>query len=201
MFTGIIQAKGKVVTLQRAEETARLEIATSLTADNQSRVGESIAVNGVCLTITNLLAGGFWTEMMPETMRRTNFASLKVGQEVDLELALAANGRLDGHFVLGHVDTTVQLVERQVEQNAVTLRFQFPAPQKPYIVEKGSLALDGVSLTVTTVVKNTFGVSLIPHTLQETVLGILKIGDWVNLETDILGKYLVAHEEVEKNEK
>ncbi|MFD1485924.1 riboflavin synthase [Lacticaseibacillus baoqingensis] len=195
MFTGIIQGIGRLASKTVAGDTAVLTIQTPLTAAKHSRIGDSVAVDGICLTITAITAAGFSVDVMPETLRRTNLVDLTVGQQVDLELALAANGRLDGHFVLGHVDATGQLASREDEQNAVVLRFSFPADLRPYIVAKGSIAINGVSLTVTTVAAHTFGVSLIPHTLQETVLGELAVGQRVNLETDILGKYLVAQKE------
>ncbi|MCI1986989.1 MAG: riboflavin synthase [Lactobacillus sp.] len=194
MFTGIIQGIGRIAALKRRGETAQLTITTPLTGSQHSQLGDSVAIDGICLTITALTPEGFTTTVMPETIRRTNLAERTVGDRVDLELALAATGRLDGHFVLGHVDTTGELVSRVNDQNAVVLRFAFPKTQRPYIVEKGSIAINGVSLTVTTVTAMTFGVSLIPHTVQETVLGDLQLGQRVNLETDILGKYIVAQE-------
>ncbi|WP_390409325.1 riboflavin synthase [Lacticaseibacillus jixiensis] len=197
MFTGIIQGIGRIVETNVQGETAVLTIATPLTAAEHSRIGDSVAIDGICLTITALMPSGFTVDVMPETIRRTNLVDLSAGQRVDLELALAANGRLDGHFVLGHVDATGRLVSREEEQNAVVLRFAFPATLRPYIVAKGSIAVNGVSLTVTTVTATTFGISLIPHTLQETVLGELAVDQRVNLETDILGKYLVAQKEIE----
>lgn len=195
MFTGIVQNVGTIAALSPVGETATIRIETPLTAT--SRIGESVAVDGICLTITACDAAGFTTTVMPETVRRTNLAGLQAGDAVDLELALAADGRLDGHFVLGHVDQTTPLISRKREQNAVVLRFALPSESRRYVVAKGSVALNGVSLTITTVDATSFGVSLIPHTLDETVLGTLAVGDFVNVEYDILGKYLVRQQEVE----
>lgn len=194
MFTGIIQGRGTVTAIARAATHADLTVQTPLPAQSHSRIGDSLAVNGVCLTITQLHANGFTTTMMPETSRRTTLQQLRVGAEVNLEPALRADARLDGHFVLGHVDTTVALVQRQRDENAVVLTFALPAAYRGELVEKGSVALDGVSLTLTAVTATTFSVSLIPHTLGQTGLGELQIGDLVNLETDILGKYLTKLE-------
>ncbi len=194
MFTGIVQAVGRVRRFDRQADTATLAIATPLTAT--SAIGDSIAVNGVCLTITACDTAGFETTMMPETMRRTNLGELSERSLVDLELALAATARLDGHFVLGHVDITTQLVSRQADQNAVVLRLALPKDGERLIVDKGSIAIDGISLTVTTVDATSFGVSLIPHTLAQTVLGQVAVGGTVNLEYDVLGKYVVNLMEV-----
>jgi riboflavin synthase len=131
---------------------------------------------------------------MPETSRRTNLGALTVGSRVNLEPALQASARLDGHFVLGHVDTTAVLTEKKVDQNAIVLTFELAAEYAPYIVDKGSIAIDGVSLTITATDQTHFSVSLIPFTLAETVLGDRKLGDRVNIETDILGKYIVANQ-------
>ncbi|GEO69669.1 riboflavin synthase [Levilactobacillus acidifarinae] len=194
MFTGIIQGRGTVTAIDHTATHATLTIDTPLPAKIHSRIGDSLAVNGVCLTVTQLQATGFTTTLMPETSRRTALAQLKVGTGVNLEPALRADARLDGHFVLGHVDTTTTLVQRRRDENAVVLTFALPAAYRGELVEKGSVALDGVSLTLTAVTATTFSVSLIPHTLAQTGLGQLQTGDLVNLETDILGKYLTKLE-------
>ncbi|MHA3065899.1 riboflavin synthase [Lacticaseibacillus saniviri] len=196
MFTGIIKTMGRVVALDRKQDTAMITIATPLTHEIHSQVGESIAINGICLTITALSPQGFSAEVMPETMRRTNLGTLQLQSKVNLEPALRATDRLDGHFVLGHVDTTAQVIRRIVDQNALTLTFQIDPAQRAAIVEKGSVAIDGVSLTVTAVSADTFSVSLIPATQQATTLGQLQLGDDSNIETDILGKYILAREAV-----
>lgn len=196
MFTGIIQNTGTIVAFHRQQETALIRIKTTLT-DTDSRVGDSVAIDGICLTITNLAPGWFETTAMPETIRRTNLAALKVGYQVDLELALTAKGRIDGHFVLGHVDTTCQLMERLLDQNAVVMRFELSSDYQPFIVEKGSIAINGISLTVSAVSNRSFSVSLIPYTLTHTTLGLLAVGQRVNVETDILGKYIIKSKEGE----
>ncbi|WP_010632525.1 riboflavin synthase [Sporolactobacillus vineae] len=191
MFTGIIRGMGRITEIKREKETASLSIATPITRQINSQIGDSIAVDGICLTITALHEDGFSVDVMPETVRRTNLAALRQGDRINLEPALQAGERLDGHFVLGHVDTTAKLVGRVPDQNALTLTLSFPHNYRPYIVEKGSVAINGVSLTVIAVTDTTFSVSLIPYTQKETVLGSLKIDSLVNIETDILGKYIV----------
>jgi riboflavin synthase len=191
MFTGIIRGIGQIAAITRTDETASLSITTPLTRQINSQIGDSIAIDGICLTITMLHEDGFSVEVMPETFRRTNLATLNQGDQVNLEPALQANGRMDGHFVLGHVDTTAKLIRRRPDQNAVTLSFSYPRNYRRYIVEKGSVAINGVSLTVTAVTDTEFSVSLIPYTQKETILGSLKIHSLVNIETDILGKYIV----------
>lgn len=195
MFTGIIKGVGQVNVIDRHQETARLTIATPLIDEWHSQVGDSIAVDGICLTITTLTSGTFTVDVMPETVRRTAMDHLAVGQRVNLEPALSVTDRLDGHFVLGHVDTTATLIKRITDQNAVTLTFSLPEKDARYVIEKGSVAVDGVSLTVTAATTTTFSVSLIPHTLKLTVLGQLEPGAVVNIETDILGKYVLSAKE------
>ncbi|MCD2256364.1 riboflavin synthase [Lactobacillus sp. CC-MHH1034] len=190
MFTGIIQTIGRVTSLEKTKETAKIRLKTAYIKTWHSKVGDSIAVNGVCLTITAIQEDYFTVDVMPETMRRTNFNHLQIGAKVNLEPALQASARLDGHFVLGHVDTITVLVKRQVDQNAVVLTFALPMDYQRQIVVKGSIAVAGVSLTITNVTSTTFSVGLIPHTLIKTTLGDLQIGNQVNIETDILGKYI-----------
>lgn len=196
MFTGIVQNTGTIVALHRKQKTATLRIKTDLT-DDGSKVGDSVAIDGICLTITDLAPGWFETTAMPETIRRTNLAAHEVGAQVDLELALAANSRIDGHFVLGHIDMTSTLMERVPDQNAVVMRFELPSGYQRFVVEKGSIAINGVSLTVIAVDNQSFSVSLIPYTLAQTTLGKLVEGQQVNIETDIIGKYIVRLKEAE----
>lgn len=193
MFTGIIQDMGTIVAIQRNAETATLNIRTGLVLAD-SKPGDSIAVDGICLTITALGTDYFKAVVMPETIRRTTLADLKIGSRVNLELALAANGRIAGHFVQGHIDTSCRLRTRTSDQNAVVLRFALPPEYRANIVEKGSVALNGVSLTISAIDQQSFSVSLIPHTLEHTVLGTLAVNQRVNLETDILGKYILAQQ-------
>lgn len=194
MFTGIIKGVGRVVQLDQQDETATLTLQADLFRKIQPQLGDSIAINGTCLTATAVTADQVTVEVMPETSRRTTLGALTVGSRVNLEPALQATARLDGHFVLGHVDTTAVLTDKQVDQNAVVLTFELATAYAPYIVEKGSIAIDGVSLTIMATDQTHFSVSLIPFTLAETVLGDRKLGDRVNIETDILGKYIVANQ-------
>lgn len=192
MFTGIIKGIGHVVKLEKQAETATLTIQSDLVTKLQPALGDSYAINGICLTVTSVQQDQITVDVMPETSRRTNLGQLSIGDCVNLEPALAAQERLDGHFVLGHVDTTATLVQRQLDQNAEVLTFELPATYDDYVVEKGSIAIDGVSLTVTATKQHQFSVSLIPFTLAQTTLADRTIGDAVNIETDILGKYIVA---------
>ena len=143
------------------------------------------------MTVTEVLADGFAVEAMPETFRRTNLGQLEVDDHVNIEPALSISDKLDGHFVLGHVDTTAELLNKTDDQNSTILSFRAPAEYRRYIVEKGSVAIDGVSLTVSGVKDDIFQVSLIPYTLSHTILGELKVTNSINLETDILGKYIL----------
>ncbi|MBA1393516.1 riboflavin synthase, partial [Lactobacillus sp. XV13L] len=170
MFTGIIQTTGKITRLDVSEEHARLGISAPKLVQESLPLGASIAVNGICLTVTDWQESAFTVDVMPETMRRTNLGKLAPGSLVNLEPALSLNGKLDGHIVAGHVDTTAELIDRVENENAVELRFRVPHKYDPYIVEKGSIAIDGISLTVTMAARDEFGVSLIPYTIANTTL-------------------------------
>ncbi|MBF7114189.1 riboflavin synthase [Pediococcus pentosaceus] len=200
MFTGIIKAKGIISQIKRNQATAQIMIATPMTHQIHSKIGDSIAINGICLTITSILNEGFTVEVMPKTTNRTSLANMKDGMEVNPEPALLATDRLDGHFVLGHVDTTAKLVNRVLDENSIVLTFEINPDYIDYVVEKGSITIDGVSLTVSAVEKQLFEVSLIPHTLQATTLDNLKANDVVNVETDILGKYILNENRGVNNE-
>ncbi|MCM6792143.1 riboflavin synthase [Pediococcus pentosaceus] len=200
MFTGIIKAKGIISQIKRNQATAQIMIATPMTHQIHSKIGDSIAINGICLTITSILNEGFTVEVMPETTNRTSLANMKDGMEVNPEPALLATDRLDGHFVLGHVDTTAKLVNRVLDENSIVLTFEIDPDYIDYVVEKGSITIVGVSLTVSAVEKQLFEVSLIPHTLQATTLDNLKANDVVNVETDILGKYILNENRGVNNE-
>lgn len=191
MFTGIIKDIGTVNEITPKGETFQLAIKLNNLKNKKIALGDSIAINGTCLTVISLIEQGFKVEAMPETFRRTNLGSLQVGDHVNIEPALAVNDKLDGHFVLGHVDTTAEVTNVVSDQNSVVLSFELEPKYRRYIVEKGSVAIDGVSLTVSGVTDTGFQVSLIPFTLQETILGELKAGNQVNIETDILGKYIL----------
>jgi riboflavin synthase len=201
MFTGIIEELGSVVALDRPGVDVRADVVAETAGDavltiagplatSDARPGDSIAVDGVCLTVTSVLDGVFVAEVMPETLRRSSLGGLVPGAVVNLERALPANGRLGGHVVQGHVDGVATLVRRTPGPRWDDLEFAAPATVTRYVAEKGSVALSGVSLTVTWVSDEGFGVSLIPTTLAATTLGRLVPGDVVNVEVDVLAKYV-----------
>lgn len=193
MFTGIIEELGSVVALARPGggdgSDALLTVAGPLAASD-ARPGDSIAVDGVCLTVTSVTDGTFVAEVMPETLRRSSLGGLRPGAPVNLERALPADGRLGGHVVQGHVDGVATLRARTPGPRWDDLELAAPAALTRYVAEKGSVALSGVSLTVTWVSDDGFGVSLIPTTLAATTLGRLTPGDPVNVEVDVLAKYV-----------
>lgn len=153
-------------------------------------IGDSVSTNGVCLTVTKLYADAFAADVMPETLRKTSLNSLKAGSKVNVERALRADGRLGGHFVTGHIDGTGIIIEKKTEGNAIWIGVSAKPHIMKYIVNKGSIAIDGTSLTVAIVCEESFKVSIIPHTADVTILSIKNVGDIVNLECDILGKYI-----------
>jgi riboflavin synthase len=190
MFTGIIEELGRVIEFQPHQTGARLIVACSaILAD--ATVGASIAVNGVCLTAVELTPDHFAADVAPETLNRTNLGSLSPGSVVNLERPLHANSRLDGHFVLGHVDATAEIVSLDAlgDQNW-WLKIKIPSHLSRYIVSKGSLAVDGISLTVAAISANVVEFTIIPHTYANTTLHSYKAGSRVNLEVDILAKHL-----------
>lgn len=189
MFTGIIEEIGRVEAIRRGARSAALVIqAGLLTAD--LAVGDSVAVNGVCLTATTVAAGGFTADAMPETLHRTALGSLTAGSRVNLERAATVGGRLGGHIVSGHIDGLAEITAIRRDDNALWYEFTAEPRLLRYIIEKGSVALDGVSLTVTQVTNQGFAVSLIPHTAANTTMRERRVGDKVNLECDIIGKYV-----------
>ena len=189
MFTGIVEAVGTVVAVEPAGELSRLVVrAPSLAAE--ARVGDSIAVRGACLTVTRVGDGTLGFEVVRETLARTALSELAPGAPVNLERALRADARLDGHVVQGHVDGVGRVVELRREGLDVRLFVACPAEVAQHLVEKGSVAIDGVSLTVVGAREDGFDVALIPHTLAVTTLGSLRPGDRVNLEADVLAKYV-----------
>lgn len=189
MFTGIVEEVGTIERIQRGVHSAILHIRAQNIL-NDLHLGDSVAVNGVCLTVVSFHAQGFAADVMHETLNRSTLSALRGGSRVNLERAMPANGRFGGHIVAGHVDGTgtVRGVER--DDNAIWYTIQAEAGVLRYVVEKGSIAVDGISLTVATVGKEEFFVSVIPHTAQVTVLRDRKPGDQVNLETDVIGKYV-----------
>lgn len=189
MFTGIVEEVGSVRTVLPGARAGKICIAARKVLEG-IRVGDSIAVNGVCLTVVQLAEDSFTADVMPETLAKTNLSALKPGSAVDLERAMAANGRFGGHIVSGHIDGVGTIVEMRPEQNAVWVRIAASPQILGLIVEKGSIAIDGISLTVAGVSQGDFQVSVIPHTGQETILLGKKPGESVNLENDIVGKYV-----------
>jgi len=190
MFTGIIQAVGKIGALTREDEDVRLRIATGKLDLASVNLGDSIAVSGVCLTVTALNEEGFSADVSAETLRCTTFAALKVGDGVNLEKSLTLATPLGGHLVSGHVDGVAEIKERDPVGQSLRLRVEVPMALAKYIAAKGSICLDGVSLTVNAVQGAVFEVNLVPHTLQETTLGSLTAGGKVNMEVDLVARYL-----------
>jgi riboflavin synthase len=190
MFTGIIEEIGTIRRMERQGQAMVLTIGAKKVLGDV-KLGDSIAVNGVCLTVVSFTDSAFSVDVMPETFRRSTLQRLSAGSPVNLERAMAANGRFGGHIVQGHVDTTGRIAARTPEENAVVFRIE---PGDPgllkYIIPHGSITIDGISLTVVETGEAQFTVSIIPHTLAETVLQHKKAGDEVNLEADVLGKYI-----------
>lgn len=188
MFTGLVQGIGSVAAIERSDDGARITIATPLSSE--LRAGDSIAINGVCLTAVTLRDDSFAVDAMNETLARTSLGDLAQGAGVNVELALRASDRLGGHVVQGHVDGLGEVVEQRGDGFARRVRIGASPDVLRYVVEKGSIAVDGVSLTVTEVDDRSFTVSLIPETLQRTNLGGIDAGRRVNLEVDVLAKYV-----------
>ena len=189
MFTGIVEEIGKIKAIRRGTHSIVLEVeATKVLED--TRIGDSIATNGVCLTVTAMGNGSFSADVMPETMLRSNLGQLQTNDLVNLERALALNSRLGGHLVAGHVDGTGRIIGKEQDDNAIWITVAASSEVMRYIIEKGSVAIDGVSLTVAFVDDAVFKVSVIPHTQEETTLTTKRIGDMVNLENDMIAKYV-----------
>ncbi|HCM79954.1 MAG TPA: riboflavin synthase [Corynebacterium stationis] len=189
MFTGLVEEKGKVIALEELGDSIRMQIeAPVVTADAQ--LGDSISVNGVCLTVAELGDATFIADIMQESLNRSALGELAPQSTVNLERALLPTTRLGGHIVQGHVDGTAKLISRTPSEHWDILRFELPADLARYVVEKGSIAISGTSLTVSAIGETWFEVSLIPVTLRDTILGDLAEGDLVNLEVDVLAKYV-----------
>ena len=189
MFTGIVEEKGTVKHISLAGISGSIAIRARKVVEG-TRIGDSIAVNGVCLTVVSLQPDGFTADVMAETIRRTGLGNCQPGDQVNLERAMAADGRFGGHSVAGHIDGVGTIRAAVPEGNAVWITIDAPPQILRYIVEKGSIAIDGISLTVAYVDESVFKVSVIPHTAAETTLLSKKAGDIVNLENDIVGKYI-----------
>lgn len=189
MFTGLIEEVGKVIRVNMGSQSGTIEIKADKVLSN-SKVGDSIAVNGVCLTATDIAGNIFKADVMAETFRRSSLGKLTSGSYVNLERAMSADGRFGGHIVSGHIDGTGNIINIESEENAIWYTISASTELLKYIVEKGSVALDGISLTVAYVDNECFKVSIIPHTKAETILQYKKCGDIINIECDVIGKYV-----------
>lgn len=189
IFTGIVEETGKIESVANGNKSAIITIIADKVLKG-TKIGDSIAVNGVCLTVTSISGNKFTADVMAETIRRSSLGTLKHGSKVNLERAMAADGRFGGHIASGHIDGTGVIRSLEREDNAVWVEIETPDKLLKYIVEKGSIAIDGISLTVAKLTDDSFSVSVIPHTGEETTLLAKKPGDIVNLENDIVGKYV-----------
>jgi riboflavin synthase len=189
MFTGIVETTGKVTRIDRLSESVRLSIAAGRVSEDVA-LGDSIAVNGVCLTVVSIDAPELVFDAVYETLRRTTLGSLAVGDVVNLERAMVANGRFGGHIVQGHVDGVGRIASMRPVGNAWQVHVDVDSNLMRYIVEKGSICIDGISLTVADAGRSSFSVSVIPHTWENTTLSTRRAGDALNIECDIIGKYV-----------
>lgn len=189
MFTGIVEELGEVSAMARGRDSMVLTIKAK-TIMSDLKLGDSVSTNGVCLTVTEKGSDYYKADVMHETMNRSSLGKLKPGSHVNLERAMSAEGRFGGHIVSGHIDGTGSITSIKKDDNAVWYTIAAPENIMRYIIEKGSIAIDGISLTVAKVTDKDFSVSIIPHTIKETTLGEKKIGDIVNLENDLIGKYV-----------
>lgn len=189
IFTGVIEELGTINRIEQGSNSSRINVHASKVLGDV-RIGDSIAINGVCLTVTEYSQEHFVADVMAETLEKTNLRELKSGQQVNLERAVRLGDRMGGHLVQGHVDGVGTIVEKQKLDIANLFRIKSPDDVLAYVVKKGSIAIDGISLTVIEVGADSFTVSLIPHTAAMTTLGFKKPGDTVNLESDIIGRYI-----------
>lgn len=192
LFTGIVEDLGTVKAIKNATTSMQLTIESKKILED-IHVGDSIAVNGVCLTVISFSSNQFTVDVMPETVKATNIQSLQTGQLVNLERAMPANGRFGGHFVSGHVDGTGVILRKRKFTNAVYVDIGISQELSKFCMMKGSVAIDGISLTIFDIKPTQLTVSLIPHTFDQTILGIKKEHDIVNIENDLLGKYVINH--------
>lgn len=189
MFTGIVEELGRIVSLERGDDSMVLRIRGPLVTSDASP-GCSISVNGVCLTVVDVDTDSFTVDVMAETLRRSSLGAARPGAPVNLERAMPADGRFGGHVVQGHVDATTTILSREPGDRWEVVTFALPRELARYVVEKGSITVDGVSLTVSALSEESFSVSLIPTTLEQTTLGSLMVGDTVNIEVDVIAKYV-----------
>ncbi|HAM80481.1 riboflavin synthase [Ornithinibacillus bavariensis] len=197
MFTGIIEELGTVQRIIPQGNTLVINIKAKKVLEG-IQLGDSISVNGVCLTVTEFNQDSFLLDVMPETFQSTSLSILKLGSLVNLERAISSNGRFGGHFVTGHIDTVGEIVKRKPRENAIYIDIRYPNQYNHLSLYKGSIALDGTSLTIFRTSSNELTVSIIPHTAKESILGMKKVGDKVNIEFDMIGKYV--HSFFEKKE-
>lgn len=190
MFTGIIEDIGTVKALKKGRNSMELTV-TSRKIVEDVHLGDSIAVNGICLTVTSFTDECFTVDVMPESVKATSIQNVKIGSPVNLERAMSANGRFGGHFVTGHIDGTGTILSKRPEENAVYYDIKISPELSNFCIPKGSVAIDGTSLTIFGIKDDILTVSLIPHTLEITLLGRKKAGDIVNIENDMLGKYVL----------
>jgi riboflavin synthase len=189
MFTGIIEGLGTIAAIRPAAQGSRFTITSDFDLAG-TRIGDSIAVNGACLTAVMLKERQFSADVSPETLQRSVLGTIRIGEQVNLERALKLSDRLDGHLVSGHVDGIGTIGERKSLANAIVITFKVPEVLSRYMIEKGSVAVDGISLTINRCDSTSFDVSIIPHTATLTTIGFKKVGDAVNIETDMIGKYV-----------
>jgi len=190
MFTGIILAVGKITQIEQKSGDVRLSIDTGKLSLKEANLGDSIAVNGICLTAVELGDNSFVADVSNETLARTNLKSAATGTAVNLELALTPQTRMGGHIVSGHVDGLATLVEQKPDGRSIRFKFKAPDSLAKYIAEKGSICINGISLTINSVEGAEFSVNIVPHTLKETTLGAINVGDSINLEVDLLARYM-----------
>ena len=199
MFTGIIEEIGKIVAIKHGSKSIVLDVSAHLVMQD-TKIGDSIAVNGVCLTVTNISNYGFSADVMPETLNRSGLGCLNSGSLVNLERALLVTSRLNGHIVSGHIDGTGVIDSFKKDDNAIWVKIKTSPMVLKYIINKGSVAIDGISLTVAEVDGNSFKVSIIPHSQDETTLVKRRIGDVVNIENDMVAKYIEKFSGYAKND-
>jgi riboflavin synthase len=189
MFTGIIEEIGTIAGIRRTGPMFEVAIHAEKVLKDVN-LGDSISINGVCLTVTSFTTGKFTVDVMPETVKATNISKLKPGSKVNLERAMAAGGRFGGHFVSGHVDGIGTIVRKERQENAVYYEIEVDEELASSMILKGSVTVDGTSLTIFGVTETSFTISLIPHTMEETIIGQKQVGDMVNIESDMIGKYV-----------
>lgn len=189
MFTGIIEGLGKISGIRSMGAGSRLAIAADFSLTD-SKIGDSIAVNGACLTAVTISGSRFEVDVSPETLEKTTLKNIKIGERVNIERALRLSDRLDGHLVSGHIDGTGRIIHKTRQGNAIIVGFSIAESLARYMISKGSVAIDGISLTINRCDARSFEISIIPHTADITTIGIKNAGDAVNIETDMIGKYV-----------